>query len=676
MKKVYASALILFCMPSIFGQQVGKTYNFGTKEKITSPISGPKKAVEAANVAQKGSSEKLLNVVWTENFGTATSSADVLTTSNGSWVQNLNPTDSTYWSLRNTHPLSNFGFTDQLNGAFLSWDSYGPLGPVEEANNTFSTTPVKGSVISPAIDLSGVTGGIMMTFKTEAIYCCHVDSLPFKVSISEDGGATWSAPITLDFGVSRNQYTGDIAEPLPFTLDLSDYTSAHSANTHLKFLWDDGSIPDQNGQLNTHYFWSIDDIQLYEKPQHDLVLLNLWLGNILTEYEYTSIPQDFAGTLTVQAKVRNLGASIPTNAKLQVTVTGPGGVNDTYSGGSYSNGLAAEYDTITFVTPIDLSTYAVGTYQVKGKLIFTEVDQDTTNNSFSRTLKVTNGIFGQRDWEQPLYRGNIGKDESQVDGEAKPMGFGSVFYVPQNATLQGINLKTSNSTGYPTTVGGELTVDLYTYDPSNVVDFQSFQDAHPIFAGSWIFDITSSLVSTSNTNGFVKDVTLNFNQTDLGPSNLLGGKYYIALVQHAGGTDNFFSYLENPFDYDNSTHIYGPFADATGDFWFIAGTQIFTELNFDKSLSTNTLENDITVGFIAPNPTSGETTVGFSINKAQDATIEVIDLTGKCVFSKVEKGLTAGSHFSSFDASGLASGVYCVNIKTDNAISTQKFIKK
>jgi hypothetical protein len=41
----------------------------------------------------------------------------------------------------------------------------------------------------------------------------------------------------------------------------------------------------------------------------------------------------------------------------------------------------------------------------------------------------------------------------------------------------------------------------------------------------------------------------------------------------------------------------------------------------------------------------------------------------------VEKGLSAGSHFVSFDASNLRSGVYYVNIKTEKAIRKQKFVK-
>jgi hypothetical protein len=173
-----------------------------------------------------------------------------------------------------------------------------------------------------------------------------------------------------------------------------------------------------------------------------------------------------------------------------------------------------------------------------------------------------------------------------------------------------------------------------------------------------------------------KDVTLNFHNATAGIPTLLGGNYYIALVRHDGGASNHFCYVENPFDDDFSAHIFGDFGSVAGDNWFVAGTQIITEMNFNQVLATDDITNDLTFGFIAPNPTSGETTIAYSVKNAQEVTIEVVDLAGKTLISINENVLSAGTQFSSFDASNLASGVYCVNIKTNNTISSQKFIKK
>jgi hypothetical protein len=663
MRKIYVTLFAFSLSYMSFGQGLGKEYNFGAKPKITSPKTTPSEVVEGKKKPVSVVSEKAFNVLWNEDFGTATTD----TTTNGVWVENAAP-DSTYWSIGQTHPFSAFGWSDQLTGSFLRWDSYNPIDAVE---TSFASTSVSGAIVSPNIDLSAAANGVMLSFKTEAMYCCHATEIPFKISISQDGGTTWSNPITLDFGVDRNVATEDVAQPLNYTLDISSYTSSLSPNTKIKFIWD-GLNKDNNQQANSHYFWLIDDIQIYERPDYDFQLVDMWLNDIIADYEYTSIPQNFAGTLTVQAKVRNLGKLIPSNTQLALTVTGTG-VNATQTGGVLLNNFTGAYDTITFASTIDMSAYAVGSYSVNAKLVSGQTDADTTNNKYMRTFKITNGIYGQADFEQPLYKTSIGKDFGATSTESIAMGFGSVFYIPTDADLHGLNLKIGKSTAYPTTVGGELYVQLYLYD----MTASTFNDAHVYSAGDWTFPITSTMVPTSNTGATsIKDVTLNFHSANAGIPTLLADNYYIAIVRHDGGANNHFCYVENPFDDDNSTHIFGGFASAPGDNWFTAGTQIITELNFDNSLSTNEIKNDVTFGFISPNPTSGETTIVYSLKNSQDATIEVMDLTGKCVYSITEKALSTGTHFTNFDASKLSSGVYCVNIKTANSISSQKFVKK
>jgi hypothetical protein len=666
MKKVYFSIASLALCATAWGQNLTKEYNFGADGKITTPKTQPSVvAIKPSTPAQKEEAEKALNVLWTEDFGGTTA----LTTPNGVYTAAGNP--GVYWSLGSTHPMSTYGYADNLTGRFLTWNSFGPIYPNEPANG-FATTPVDGEVVTPAIDLSGGANGIVMTFKTEAMYCCNATEIPFAIAISEDDGATWSTPIPVDLGVDRNQPTEDIAQPMDVSVDLSTLTTNLSTTSRIKFIWD-GVNTDQNGQANSHYFWLIDDIQIYEKPNYNLELADAWLGDIVSGYEYTSIPTVFAGNLTVQAKIRNLGKLTPTNTALTVTVTGPGGVNVTQTGGVLTNDFSLEADTITFATTIDMSTFAAGTYTVAYTLGMTEVDENTADNDFTRTFKITDGVYGQTDLQQPLYFGSIGKDQGATNTESTYMGVGSVFYIPTDADLHGINLKVGRSTNYPTTVGSELYVTLYLVDFTNAT---TFNDAHITEAGDWYFPITTSMYPSSNNSS--KDVILNFHQatgTQTIPT-LLSGNYYLALIQHDGGADNHFCYLENPFDDDASTHVFGDFGSTAGNNWFTLGTQVVSELNLNQTLNVGELASDVTVGFIAPNPTSGETTVVYSLKNDATVTIQVVDVTGKVVATVTENNLTAGTQKTSFDASNLSSGVYYVNINTGNSVATQKFIKK
>jgi hypothetical protein len=664
MKKVYFSIASLALCATAFGQNVTKDYNFGNEGPITQPRTKKSVVAEKATKQEATVSEKALNILWTEDFEGST---NPLETANGVYTAAGNP--GVYWALGNTHPFSAFGWSDNLTGKYLKWDSYNPL---EATEVNFATTPVYGEVESPTIDFSTATNGIVMKFKTEAMYCCNANEIPFFIAVSEDDGATWGTPIQIDLGVGRNDATEDIAQPLDVTVDLTSSALSLSSTSKIKFIWD-GVNTDGNGQANTHYFWLVDDIQIYEKPNYNLELADMWLGDIVTDFEYTSIPTIFAGNLTVQAKVKNWGKLNPTNTQLTVTVTGPGGVNVTETGGTLANNFSLDTDTITFNSTIDMSAFAAGTYTVAVTLGIAETDEDLADNDFTRTFKITNGVYGQRDFEQPLYFGSIGKDFGTVSTESAYMGFGSVFFVPTDADLHGVNLKVGRSTNYPTTVGGELYVQLYMIDFANATDFNS---AHVYQNGDWYFPITSAMYPSSNNSS--KDVTLNFHQsttTNTIPT-LLGGNYYMAVINHDGGAANHFAYLENPFDDDFSTHIYGDFGSSAGNNWFSAGTQIVTELNFDQTLNVNELASDVTVGFIAPNPTSGETTVVYSLKNAATVTLQVVDVTGKVITTVTESNLTAGTQKTSFDATALASGVYYVNINTGNSVVTQKFIKK
>lgn len=664
MKKVYFSIASLALCATAFGQNLTKDYNFGEDGKITSPKLQPSiVAVKPSSAAQVNETEKALNILWSEDFEGSTTP---LTTTKGLYVATGNP--GVYWSLGSTHPMSTYGYSDQLTGKYLTWNSFGPIYPTE---TDFASTPVTGEVITPAIDLTGGTNGVVMSFKTEAMYCCNATIVPFFLAVSEDNGATWSAPIAIDLGVDRNQATEDIAQPMDVSVDLSAYTAGLSSTTKVKFMWDGDDI-DQNGQANSHYFWLIDDLVFYEKPNYNLQLTDLWVNDIIADYEYTSIPTALAGNLTVQAKIKNLGKLMPTGTKLSVTVTG-GSVNVTQAGGVLTNNFGSTYDTITFASTIDMSAFAVGTYTVTVALQIDQTDEDLADNDFVRTLKITDGAYGQANFEQPLYFGSMGKDQGSTATESAPMGFGSVFYIPSDIDLHGVNLKIGKSTNYPTTVGGEVYVQLYLIDYVNAT---TFNDAHVYEAGDWYFPITSTMVPTSNNSS--KDVTLNFHNSSTSTTipTLLGGNYYMAVVNHDGGSANHFCYLENPFDVDNSTHIFGDFGSTPGNNWFTLGTQVVTELNLNQSLNVNELSSDVTFGFISPNPTSGETSVSYSLKNNSDVTMQIVDVTGKVMMTVNETNMNEGAHVSSFDASNLSSGMYYVNINTNNSTVTKKFIKK
>ncbi|MBE0638532.1 MAG: T9SS type A sorting domain-containing protein [Bacteroidales bacterium] len=88
------------------------------------------------------------------------------------------------------------------------------------------------------------------------------------------------------------------------------------------------------------------------------------------------------------------------------------------------------------------------------------------------------------------------------------------------------------------------------------------------------------------------------------------------------------------------------------------------------------VETALSVSQSYPNPTGGNTQVTVEITQPNLVGIEVFNLTGQKVLTIPAKSLQPGSHFLSFDASGLNSGVYFYTVTAGNETATRKMIVK
>ncbi len=80
-----------------------------------------------------------------------------------------------------------------------------------------------------------------------------------------------------------------------------------------------------------------------------------------------------------------------------------------------------------------------------------------------------------------------------------------------------------------------------------------------------------------------------------------------------------------------------------------------------------------------PNPFSGSggnptTTIAFTMDEAGFGTLKVYDVTGKEVASLANEELSAGTHQRTFDASGLASGVYYYRLQIGTRVESRRMI--
>jgi hypothetical protein len=75
-----------------------------------------------------------------------------------------------------------------------------------------------------------------------------------------------------------------------------------------------------------------------------------------------------------------------------------------------------------------------------------------------------------------------------------------------------------------------------------------------------------------------------------------------------------------------------------------------------------------------PNPFNQQTSIDFDISRKSKAKLNVYDPSGKLVTTLVDSDLLPGTYRVSWDASGLASGVYYYSLIAQEYVQTKKMI--
>jgi PKD repeat protein len=99
----------------------------------------------------------------------------------------------------------------------------------------------------------------------------------------------------------------------------------------------------------------------------------------------------------------------------------------------------------------------------------------------------------------------------------------------------------------------------------------------------------------------------------------------------------------------------------------ITVTVVNTATGIAENAVVSSLEN-------YPNPFSGSTTISYAITKDATVEITIMDLIGNKVASIETGKKSAGSYTAEWNAENLSSGMYLLQMKTDNQISTKKII--
>lgn len=91
-----------------------------------------------------------------------------------------------------------------------------------------------------------------------------------------------------------------------------------------------------------------------------------------------------------------------------------------------------------------------------------------------------------------------------------------------------------------------------------------------------------------------------------------------------------------------------------------------------EQITTEELPSEISLEQNYPNPFNPATMIKFSLDRTQNVTLGVYDLTGRQVALLVNGQKTAGTYRVQFDGNQLASGIYIYRLHTGNQFLTRK----
>jgi hypothetical protein len=119
--------------------------------------------------------------------------------------------------------------------------------------------------------------------------------------------------------------------------------------------------------------------------------------------------------------------------------------------------------------------------------------------------------------------------------------------------------------------------------------------------------------------------------------------------------------------------------DENGDVFMCSDTQTL-ELNGEsesfilRNRASSQIPTEFTLFPAFPNPFNPSTTIRFSLGSPATTTLTVYDITGKIVNTLIEHELEMGNHSVQWNAERFPSGIYFLQLSTDEFLETQKIV--
>jgi hypothetical protein len=123
---------------------------------------------------------------------------------------------------------------------------------------------------------------------------------------------------------------------------------------------------------------------------------------------------------------------------------------------------------------------------------------------------------------------------------------------------------------------------------------------------------------------------------------------------------------------DDGYIIAGSISDPEGysDVWLVKISPVINAIDE----TPNIVINNLILQQNYPNPFNPKTIINYQIVKNSHVTLQIYDITGRKIKTLINKNHNIGEYFVSFDANGLASGVYIYKLTAGDVIKSRKML--
>jgi hypothetical protein len=384
---------------------------------------------------------------------------------------------------------------------------------------------------------------------------------------------------------------------------------------------------------NFDWFWAIDDVKITTPDDHDVALSGLYWGSTGAwgaRLPYYQIP-------TAQVTAIDFSGVIANNGLLNQNATF--GVQAGAFVGSSAPTLIPAFSSDTADCTTSLTPAAANaTITVNAGVQIDSTDATPADNTIAgaATIVVNPNIYA--------------RDIDDIASGSYNQGFGfevgNIFDIYAADEISAIDVYIHPGAN----VGAEMYVKLYSID-AQTGDFVFVDESAPYTLGA--NDVDALLTLPLQGGAF----TLNAGEPYLvvAGSNGDGGATDDLIVGTCGVSE-----AQTTF-----------YLDLTDNTWYYTTATPMVRMNFSNaSVNENSLLNSFNV---SPNPAAGSATIALSGKAGADATISIVDVTGKEVYNTLVSSLN-GTATVEVNTAAFGNGMYLVNVYSNGTKSSKKLI--